>query len=287
MSEASQITRRARSNLAFALRVLPAERRGDAVVFYAFCRTLDDLADEPGLPVETRRALLNNWKQGLQLGFADPDALQGELLVMMKRQQIPVELLLAIVDGCLMDLEPQRYPDWEALDGYIWKVACAVGLVSIRIFGCQHPDSEAYAVALGRALQLTNILRDVGEDWANQQRIYLPIEVMEQFGCNEETLRRNGQDHGFLPMMHHVAERAERAYLEAQKQVPAVDHRALAPARIMAGVYQQLLHEMKADNFRVFEKRYRVSKFRKFRIMAGCLLERQSAVSQNSNPDSH
>ncbi|MGA0845039.1 MAG: phytoene/squalene synthase family protein [Luteolibacter sp.] len=274
MSEASQITRRARSNLAFALRVLPAERRGDAVVFYAFCRTLDDLADEPGLPVETRRALLNNWKQGLQVGFADPDALQGELLAMMKRQQIPVELLLAIVDGCLMDLEPQRYLDWEALDGYIWKVACAVGLVSIRIFGCQHPDSEAYAVALGRALQLTNILRDVGEDWANQQRIYLPMEVMEQFGCNEETLRRRGRDHGFLPMMHHVAERAERAYLEAKRGLSAVDHRALAPARIMAGVYQQLLHEMKADNFRVFEKRYRVSSYRKFRIMAGCLLER-------------
>ncbi len=272
MSEATQITRRARSNLAFALRVLPRDRRDDAVVFYAFCRTLDDLADEPGIPAAERRRKLEAWKHGLERGFESPDSLQREVLALRDRRQIPTELLTAIVDGCLMDLEPRRFPTWADLDGYIWKVACAVGLVSIRIFGCKDPASENYAIALGRALQLTNILRDVGEDFANGGRIYLPLEELARHGCGEETLARGNRDSAFLALMNHVADRADGHFREAAELLPAADRRSLAPARIMAEIYQTLLGTMRRDGFRVFEKRYRVPRPRKLWILAKHLI---------------
>ena len=179
MSDASEITRRANSNLAFALRILPPELRADAVVFYAFCRTMDDLADDPGLAAEERAASLSAWRRGLAAGFESPTPFQAEVLEMRDRRGIPNELLEAVIDGCLMDLEPRRYRTWDDLSEYIWKVACAVGLVSIRLFGCEHPASERYAVALGRALQLTNILRDIDED-AEIGRLYLPREALQR-----------------------------------------------------------------------------------------------------------
>lgn len=272
MSEATQITRRARSNLAFALRVLPRDRHDDAVVFYAFCRTLDDLADEPGIPAADRRRMLEAWKQGLERGFEAPDSLHREVLALRERRRIPTELLTAIVDGCLMDLEPCRFATWDDLDAYIWKVACAVGLVSIRIFGCIDPASERYAIALGRALQLTNILRDVGEDFANGGRIYLPLDELARHGFGEETLAMGNRDAAFLSLMNSVADRADAHFREAAGLLPVADRRALAPARIMAEIYQTLLGTMRRDGFRVFETRYRVPRPRKLWILAKHLI---------------
>ena len=162
MPDASEITRRAKSNLAFALLILPRQRRQDMVVFYAFCRTLDDLADAPGLPAKVRQASLESWRTGLVSGFDQPDALQCQVLALRERHGLPTGLLTAIIDGCLSDLQPQRFQTWDDLAEYVWQVACAVGLVSIRLFGCKDPAAEPYAIALGRALQLTNILRDIG-----------------------------------------------------------------------------------------------------------------------------
>ena len=272
MSEAAQITRRAKSNLAFALRILPRARRADAVVFYAFCRTLDDMADDPGLPSERRAAMLHEWEHGLDHGFTNPSPLQRELLELRDRLHLPNDLLTAIVDGCLMDLQPQRFQTWEELDGYIWKVACAVGLVSIRIFGCQDPAAEKYAIALGRALQLTNILRDVGEDYQNGGRIYLPADDMGRFGYTENDLAAATRDDRFLALMNHMSERAEGYFSQAAALLPAADRRALAPARVMAEIYRELLASMRKDRFRVFETRYRISRPRKLWILLKHLL---------------
>jgi phytoene synthase len=274
VSAASEITRKAKSNLAFALKILPRERRRNMVVFYAFCRTMDDLADEPDLKIEERARALDAWEKGIITGFQTPDEFQQEVISLRDRERIPNELLVAIIDGCRMDLQPQRFETWDDLSGYIWKVACAVGLVSIRIFGCKDPASEHYAVALGHALQLTNILRDIAEDLDNGGRIYLPLEDLARFQYTEQDLIARVWDDRFQALMTYQAARAEAFFHDALAALPAGDCRALLPARVMAEVYHDLLDLMRADGFRVFEKRYRVSKARKLLILFKHLIAR-------------
>lgn len=272
MSTASEITRKADSNLAFALRILPKERRDDMVVFYAFCRTIDDLADEPGVSVASRRERLGEWEEGLRSGFPEQNRLGRELLEMTENRGIPLDWLLEIIDGCRMDLEVLRFGSWEELSKYSWKVAGVVGLVSTRIFGCVHEDSDRYAETLGNALQLTNILRDVGEDLSNGGRIYLPENDMIRFQYSERDLVGRVYDGRFIAMMSYHAERAEELFREAEGLIHATDERALCPARIMAGVYLSLLRKMKTDGFRVFDRRYSVSKIKKVAILIKFLI---------------
>lgn len=272
MPNASEITRRAKSNLAFALRILPRERRDDAEVFYAFCRTMDDLADDAALPENQRDDLLVSWKSGLESGFQKPNALQQQVLEMRDRCGIPTPLMTAIIDGCRMDLQPRRFQTWDDLSEYIWKVACAVGLVSIRLFGCKDPSSEDYAVALGRALQLTNILRDIREDIDNGGRIYLPLEDLARFGYSEDDLAKRVGDERFQALMAYEAERAEGFFREAAGLLPAPDKNALTPALIMAEIYHHLLTTMRRDGFKVLEKRYNVSGPRKLAILSKHLI---------------
>ena len=191
------------------------------VVFYAFCRTLDDLADAPGVPDEHRRLLLDSWRHGLLHGFDKPTTLQQQVLALRDRGAFPTSCLTAIIDGCRMDLQPQRFQTWEDLSAYVWQVACAVGLVSIRLFGCTDPRSERYAVALGRALQLTNILRDLREDLANGGRIYLPLEDLARFDYSDKDLAAGTRDERFLALMAFEAERAEGFFREAAAALPA------------------------------------------------------------------
>ncbi len=280
MSVASEITRKAKSNLAFALSILPKERREDMVVFYAFCRVIDDLADDLDVPAEKRAAALSAWKQGLEGGFAAPDEFQREVVELRDRCAIPTGLLTAIIDGCMMDLHPQRFGTWEELSGYTWKVACAVGLVSVRLFGCKHPDSEKYAVALGHALQLTNILRDVGEDLSNSVRIYLPLADLGRFQYTERELIGRVHDGRFMAMMAYQAGRAEAFFQEAESLLPASDRAALTPAIIMADTYRTLLQRMKADGFRVFDRRYSLSKARKLAILSKHLIARKRSARE-------
>lgn len=278
MSDSAEITRQAKSNLAFALQILPKERRDGMVTFYAFCRVVDDLADDPDRPVEAREADLLAWKTGLEQGFATPDSLQLEVLALMKQYEIPVHLLTAIIDGCRMDLRPQRFGTWEDLSQYTYKVACAVGLASLKVFGATDPASERYAIALGHALQLTNILRDVGEDLANGCRIYLPLADLARFQYTERDLVGRVHDGRFVAMMAYQAERAEAFYREAVEVMPKSDARALVPAEIMRSIYQTLLDKMKKDGFKVFNQRYRLSKARKMAIFSKHLLRLGSAA---------
>ncbi len=281
MSAASEITRKAKSNLAFALKILPPAKRQDMIVFYAFCRTMDDLADDPAIPQEERIRSLAAWETGLIEGFANPGEFEREVISLRDRRQIPNDLLLAIIDGCRMDLEPQRFATWQDLSDYIWKVACAVGLVSTRLFGCTEPASERYAVALGHALQLTNILRDIGEDFENGRRVYLPLEDLARFDLSEDDLAAwvaDSHDGRFLAMMTRQADRAECYFREAEAALPAADRDALLPARIMGEIYRHLLAEMRADGFQVCRKRYRVSKPRKLAILAKHLIARSCRI---------
>lgn len=274
MSDAAEITRQAKSNLAFALKILPKDRRDDAVIFYAFCRVIDDLADDLTVPVEDREEGLKAWHEGLENGFPDADRLQKDVLAMQKRREIPTELLVAIIDGCRMDLRPQRFETWDDLSGYTWKVACAVGLVAMRIFGGEVPSCEKYAVALGHALQITNILRDVQEDFENGERIYLPMADLKKFGYTEADLAGKVTNESFLELMSFEAKRADGFYREAKESLQDVDRKAMVAAEIMREIYHALLGKMRRDGFRVHEKRYSLSKARKMTIFSKHLMIR-------------
>ena len=251
------------SNLAFALRILPAERRRDALVFYRFCRTLDDIADSTELSDVEKSAALDAWRRTLEGSGQAPSDLED----IITRYEIKRSLLLEIFAGIQADLTTHRYATFEELRRYCWRVASAVGLVSIRIFGCTRPESEAYAESLGLALQWTNILRDVGEDAANG-RIYLPQEDLARFGVAEADLLAGKMSPEFLKLMHFQAGRAADFFAGARHALPYEDRRTLLPAEIMREIYFRLLLRMRRDGFRVFKKRYRLGRLQKMWIIA-------------------
>jgi len=222
-----------KSHLAFALIFLPARRRRDALVFFRFCRAVDDLADDPGRTEGEKRRILDGWLDAITAG-----RLPEELADVVRRNGIDPALLSEIVQGCAMDIRPARYQSLGDLERYCWRVACAVGLVSIRIFGCTDPRSAGYAENLGHALQLTNILRDVGED-AAMGRIYLPLEDLARFGISEQELLAGRPGEQFRDLLLFEAGRARARFHAALP--PASDARALLPAEIMKAIYSAVL----------------------------------------------
>ena len=267
-ADPKQITASSKSNLAFALACLPKDRRKDMVSFYAFCRVVDDIADEPGIPDEERRTRLTAWRRGLVDGFESPGVIESETERLREKYGIDSELFVEVVRGMEMDIDAARYETFEELKGYCYRVACAVGLVSLRIFGANSEGSDAYGINLGYALQLTNILRDVGED-IGEGRIYLPSEDLERFGVSEEDLRERRGGGGFAELMRFEADRAEGYFLAAEKSLPKADRKELRAARRMGKIYRGILHKMRDDGFNVFEKRYRLGKLRMIAILLG------------------
>jgi phytoene synthase len=261
-----QIARRSKSNLAFALSTLPRTRKRDMMTFYAFCRVVDDIADEPVDSIEQRQAALDVWRQGVLHGFTEPDELQSEVMAVMQRYDIDPSLLAQIVDGVASDLTQNRYETYEELLAYCYKVACVVGLVSIEIFGYRNPACKEYAVALGYALQLTNIIRDVGED-ARNGRVYLPQEDLRSFGVTVEQLMSGEYTPQLLALMQFQYERARGFYLQAEKLLPAEDRRQMLAAEMMGQVYGEILEKIRRNRFRVFGPRISLSKLRKITIL--------------------
>ncbi len=272
MTSAQEITRKAKSNLAFALSCLPRQRKRDMIIFYAFCRVIDDLADDLDTSYEQRNEGLTQWRNGIEHGFDEPDNLQRGVVQIIDRYSIPRQLFLDLIDGCRSDLDPQHFHTWEDLKEYTYRVASCVGLISTRIFGCTHPDSEKYAVALGHALQLTNILRDVEEDLRKEGRVYLPMDDFSRFEYSEEELRAHVYNDPFVNMMNAHADRAEALYQEAVGYLHSEDARALRAAEAMRRIYHALLTKMRADRFHVFDQRYSLSKAKKTSILLSSLL---------------
>ena len=247
-----------KSNLAYALGCLPPARRRDALVFYDFCRAVDDIADDSERSSETKRELLELWKTCLIRGENLPEA----LLAVLVRHDIDRRLLVEIVRGVETDVEPTRFQTHEDLRTYCWRVASAVGLVSIEIFGCTNPASKTYAELLGYALQMTNILRDVAED-AAAGRIYLPVDDLRKFEVSESSLLAGKPSGNFSALMRFEAVKARSLFAAAGHALPPDDADSLKPAELMRAIYERILSRMEADNFRVFEKRYRLSRVEK------------------------
>lgn len=256
MSDAlcQSITRRSASNLALAFVLLPPARRRAMAALYAFCRQVDDVADDPAVPPAERRRALAAWRADLRRAVAGETPhlpVLRELQPHLVTYQLPSDLFDEVLAGCEMDLELTRYPDWPALDLYCHRVAAAVGLLSIRIFGCRHPHSADYAEALGRAFQLTNILRDVRED-AARGRIYLPQTELARHGVTEAEILEGRYSTRFRALAESVAARARAYYARAAARLPADDRRALIAAELMGAVYWNLLRRLAARGFDVF-----------------------------------
>ncbi len=265
-ASSAQITRKAKSNLAFALGCLPRARRRDLVTFYAFCRLIDDLADDLHRTPDERRGGLQQWHDALREPHQDEPHLAAEVREVRDRRAIDPQLLHDIIDGCERDLHPQRFGTWEDLQKYNYLVACAVGLASLPIFGATD-EARAYAITLGHALQLTNIIRDVGEDLSNGVRIYLPLADLARFQYTERDLLDRVHDSRFLALMHFQADRATALFQQAQDLLPSGQQRSLLAPEIMRHIYHTLLDRMRQDQFRVFDRRYKISKPLKISIM--------------------
>jgi phytoene synthase len=269
---AATITRRSKSNLALAFVSLGRERKRDITVFYAFCRVIDDIADSSELDVAEKRERLTKWRQALRTAAPNESPLGADVRNLIEKYSLSVSMFEEIIAGVEMDLSRWRYANFEELRVYCYRVASAVGLVSIEIFGYRNPGCKQYAIELGLALQMTNIIRDVAKD-LQDGRIYLPQEDLARFNYPETELQHRRYNHCFLNLMEFEAERARKFFSNAASALPPEDRRAMAPAEIMGSIYRGLLHQMELDKFRVFEKEYRLSKLEKAGRIATQLLK--------------
>ena len=298
-----RVTRDSSSNFYYAFCLLSKAQHDALCATYAFCRFMDDITDQPTEPLRAEDGmlgdeasngdaghsgqgqqdkldkldkpgkldkltrLLNLWREELDYCYAQKPRhpISQALADTVQRFPIKREHLVGIIDGVEMDLHRTRYQTFAELHDYCYHVACLVGLVCIEIFGYRNPQTQDYAVNLGLALQLTNILRDVGED-AQRDRIYLPAEDLAMCGYTEQELGTGVYNEAFLRLMRFEEERARQYYRQAEENLAREDRRSLASAEAMHFIYRRLLDEIVARQFRVFETRVALSTSCKIRL---------------------
>src|SRR5688572_17674995 len=271
MQDSRTITRKSASNLTLAFRLLPKAKRDGMSALYAFCREVDDVADEESVPVDTRRTQLAAWREDVRLacsGGAPQFAVNREFQSIIRQHAgLTFELFDDLIRGVEMDLDIKRYRTHAELEQYCYRVASVVGLLSIEIFGYTNPRAREYAVYLGKALQLTNILRDVKTD-AERGRIYLPLEELERFRVSEAEILHGEYSPRFRELAVSVADRAKHFYRLARESLPREDRRSMAAAELMGSVYWRLLEKLEAREFNVFgPEPTRVSKGQKILLI--------------------
>jgi phytoene synthase len=269
---------RKRTNFGVAFALLPRPQREAIRAVHAWSRSLDDAVDEekePALAQERlRRTRLD--LAALYDGAAAEEPLTEGLRTHVERFRIPRAYFEELVNGVEMDLVHHRYGTFADLRRYCYRVASIVGLICLRIFGEAEERGRAYAENLGLALQLTNILRDVGSDLA-RGRVYLPADELARFGVSEDALRRRERDGAFLQLMQFQAARARSFFLAAEHEVEKLDRRRLLAALVMARVYSRLLDRIEASGFDVLAREVRLSKLERVWIAASTALTVRSA----------
>ena len=267
------ITQSSKSNLALSFAALPEAERRAMSIFYAFCRVVDDVADSTELPIAEKRRQLGEWRKEIRRAYEEKPLtpLGREMAEIIRTYRIPPEPLEEILNGVEMDLSIERYPAFLLLEQYCYRVASAVGLVSIEIFGCRHARSRDYAVALGMAFQLTNILRDVEED-AARNRVYLPLENLAAHNIALESLLHRNPGAPPTPnekaLLAEIANRAEVYYRSAEALLPLI-HRESRPALwVLVSIYHALLRRIERADYDVFSKRASVPLHQKLNILA-------------------
>ncbi|MCL4848002.1 MAG: presqualene diphosphate synthase HpnD [Acidobacteria bacterium] len=268
------------TNFYYSFLVLPPRRRRAIVAVWDFCRAVDDAVDEaPASGGPDVESALSFWRREVEACFAggQPHSPQGRALEPLVGQfGLPRRPFDDLIDGVAMDVTPRRYPTFDDLREYCYRVASTVGLISVAIFGARTAEAGTYAERLGLALQLTNILRDVPVDLA-RNRLYIPIEELSRFGCTEQDLRDGRTTAPVVGLLAHQAARARRFYAEARAALPRADARRLVAAEIMGAIYRAILDRIEARHFDVFSETVRVPRPRRAliavstwaRVMAG------------------
>jgi phytoene synthase len=270
-----RLARASRSNFYYAFLFLPRDQREAITTAYAFCRQTDDLIDQAtSLPAAAEA--LKRWREELDrcyAGTATHPTFQA-LAQVLGRFRIPQEYFADIIAGCEMDATAPRYATFDDLALYCYRVASCVGLICIEIFRCTHPHTRQYARDMGIAFQLTNIIRDVGED-ARRGRIYLPQEDLRRFGVSEADILEGRRSPAFLGLMRFQAARAKDYF--ARAQAPPEDRPRLLAAEIMRAIYRELLHRIERRHFPVFGDPVALSRLRKLSLALRAWLAQRRA----------
>lgn len=254
----AEVTRQASSNFYYAFMLLPIERRRALHSVYAFCRFVDDIADDES--IRDPATLLARWREELDrvYGGTPTRPISRALADAARKFSIPREYFDEVIAGVEMDLSHKRYATFEALRLYCYRVASAVGLICIEVFGYSNPEAKVYAENLGIAFQITNILRDVRED-AGRGRIYLPLEDLARFGVTEDEILRGVYSDSFVRLMEFEANRARDYYERAERALPPEDRSSLLTAEAMRSIYGALLNLIVSTNYRVLDRRLSLS----------------------------
>ncbi|MBR9974463.1 MAG: squalene/phytoene synthase family protein [Bacteroidetes bacterium] len=263
---AADITRKSKTNFMVSFAMLPEEKRDAIHTVYAFCRCTDDIVDEEGDDA-SKSATLMHWAEELEKGLRNQSSfpLLNRLSVITRRFNIPAVHFHDLINGMRMDLERTRYETFDELYEYCYNVASTVGLMCSEIFGYTNERTRQYAVDLGIALQLTNIVRDVKAD-AAIGRIYLPKEDFERFGYSYNELLHSTYNEGFIRMMRFQTARAREFYQLARASLAYEDHAAFFAARIMDRIYYRILQKIEQKHFALFDEPISISTFSKFRL---------------------
>ena len=269
------VTKRSGSNFAYSFLFLPPARRAAMYTVYAFCKEVDSTVDDPPAGSNPKEQLAQ-WRQELDAAYEGTPSFPVTISLAqhVRDLNIPRQYFEDLIAGVEMDLSITRYPTFDALSLYCYRVASVVGLICLHVFGTRSPKAQEYAVNLGVAFQLTNILRDLGSD-AKQGRLYLPLEDLERFRYTERDLHKHTYSPSFVELMRFECARAREYYDRARRAsmaLPVDDRRALTVAEIMRGVYARILGRIEGSGYRVFDSRISLPSPYRLAIAAGVWL---------------
>lgn len=267
---AKEIARESKSSFYYAFNLLPTAKRDAMNTVYAFCRQTDDIVDEGTDPDEIKYLRLHKWRVELEqaLNGKSDYTLLNKLGKTINQFNIPVDPVFDLLKGMEMDLMNKRYLSFEDLKVYCYRVASTVGLMCIEIFGYKHPSAKDFAINLGLALQMTNILRDIKKD-ASRGRIYLPQEDLERFNYTEEELLNHVYNDNFIALMEFEAQRAKDYFDKATRSLNLDDKASMFAARAMQHIYYRMLEKIIDARYNVFQNNIKVNKFEKVGISIG------------------
>lgn len=271
MSEsAKEISKKSKSSFYYAFNLLPEDKRDAMNTVYAFCRKTDDIVDENSDSTDLKYEKLRKWRIEFEKSFSGHSefALLNKLGTTISKFNIPLDPFFELIKGMEMDLQKDRYKSFDDLQLYCYRVASTVGLMCIEIFGYKHPSTKQFAVDLGIALQMTNILRDIGKD-AKNGRIYLPQEDLIKFNYSEAEIISLIYNDNFRDLMVYESSRAKQYFNSATANLDLDDKKTMFAARAMQHIYYKMLENIIAADYDVFNNDIKVSKFEKVGIALG------------------